>query len=322
MAERREHGPAVVTGGAGAIGLHVVERLLADGREVRVLDNFSTGRRELLPTGKGISVTSCDLGAGEPPGEVLRGAAELWHLAANANILRGTADPHTDLTNGILATFHALEAARRQDVRRVVFSSSSVVYGRPSVLPTPESYGPLAPESVYGGAKLAAEGLVSSYAHSYGLTTYILRFANIVDGRMNHGILYDFFEKLRRTPGRLEVLGNGRQAKSYLRTEDCVEGMLLASRRASDPVNIFNLGSTGQTPVRSIAEKVVAAHGGRATIVYGEGERGWVGDVPQQLLAIDRIRALGWSPSGTSDQAIDRTIAELAALRHVTPRAG
>lgn len=320
MAEQGTAGPAVVTGGAGAIGLFLVERLLADRRAVRVIDNFSTGRRELLPTSKGLTVTPFDLGTGEPPAEVFRGAEEVWHLAANADIRRGTADPSTDFHNGTFATYHVLEQARRHDVRRILFSSSSTVYGLASVRPTPESYGPLMPESLYGAAKLAAEGMVSAYAHSYGMTAYIYRFANVIDGRMNHGILHDFFEKLRADPSRLEVLGNGRQAKSYLRTEDCVEGMLHAARRASSSVNIYNLGSEDQTSAREIAEKVVAVHGGRAQIVYGQGDRGWVGDVPQQLLAIDRIRGLGWKPSCSSGEAIDRTIAEIARRRHVVAR--
>ena len=322
MPEKRPDGPVVVTGGAGAIGLFVVERLLREGHEVRVVDNLSTGRKELLPRSTSLKLTTFDLGAGEPPASVFRGAEEVWHLAANANIQRGTNDPRIDLANGTLATFHVLEQARRLDVGRVVFSSSSVVYGIASVRPTPESYGPLEPESLYGAAKLGAEGLVSAYAHSYGLTAWILRFANIVDGRMNHGILFDFFEKLRADPKRLEVLGDGRQAKSYLRTEDCVEGMVVASRTAPSKVNIYNLGTDGQTSVREIAEKVVAAHGGTAQIVYTGGDRGWVGDVPQQFLAIDKIRALGWEPSGTSGEAIDRTIRELLERRRPAPGAG
>ncbi len=320
MPDRRPEGPTVVTGGAGAIGSFLVDRLLSDGRSVRVVDNFSTGQRSNLPEARaGLSVHACDLGAGEPPAELFRGAAELWHLAANADIRRGSADPAVDLRNGSLAAFHTLEQARRQDVPRLLFSSSSTVYGLASVLPTPESYGPLEPESLYGAAKLGAEGLVSAYAHSYGITAYIFRFANIIDGRMNHGILHDFFEKLRADPGRLEVLGDGSQSKSYLRTEDCVGGMLHVARSVRAPVNVYNLGAEDRTSVRAIAEKVVAAHGGRAAIVYGQGPRGWVGDVPQQLLAIDKVRGLGWRPSATSTGAIDRTIAELADRRGITP---
>jgi UDP-glucose 4-epimerase len=320
MPEVRPSGPAVVTGGAGGIGREVVRRLLAEERSVTVLDNFSSGRRDRLPNASSLRVVECDLGRAPPAAEAVRGAEELWHLAANADVQRGIRDPRLDVTSGTLATFHALEAARQNDIRRVLFSSSSVVYGLATVLPTPEGYGPLLPQSLYGAAKLAAEGLVSAYAHSYGLTAFIYRFANIVDGGMTQGVLYDFFEKLRARPDRLEVLGNGRQAKSYLRTEDCVEGMLSISRRVAEPVNVFNLGSEDRISVREIAEKVVAAHGGTAEIVYGEGDRGWVGDVPQQLLSIAKARAVGWKPSGTSAQAIDRTIGELLHRRTVGAR--
>jgi UDP-glucose 4-epimerase len=310
--------PLVVTGGAGAIGSMLVERLLREGHHVEVLDNFSSGRRGLLPTGPGterLSVRKCNLGTEEPPEAAFRGASEVWHLAANADVRVGVTDPRIDLTNGTIATFQVLERARRSDVRRIIFSSSSVVYGFASVFPTPESYGPLEPQSLYGAAKLAAEGLVSAYAHSYGLKAYIFRFANIIDGRMTHGILPDFFDKLRADPTRLEVLGDGRQAKSYLRTSDCVEGMLVASRATSAAVNIYNLGSEDRISVREIAEKVVRAHGGTVKITYGRGDRGWVGDVPQQLLAIEKVRAVGWKPSMSSAEAIDRTIGEILERR-------
>jgi len=195
-----------------------------------------------------------------------------------------------------------------------------VVYGLATVFPTPEEYGPLQPHSLYGAAKLAAEGLLSAYAHSYGLTAHIFRFANIIGPNMTHGILPDLFEKLRRDPARLEILGDGRQSKSYLRTEDCVDGMILAVDRVSENVSVFNLGNTDQITAREIGEKVVAAHGGRARIDFTGGARGWVGDVPLQLLAIDRIRALGWTPRSTSAQAVDRTIEEMVARERASTR--
>jgi UDP-glucose 4-epimerase len=315
-------GPVVVTGAAGAIGSVLVRALLAQGLEVRGIDNLSSGDRSNVPTGAdagGFSFLSADLRDVATFEKAFEGAAAVWHLAANGDIRRGTADARVDLENGTLATFHVLEAARRHGVGAVRFSSSSVVYGRARVLPTPEEYGPLLPESLYGANKLAAEGLVSAYAHSYGLRGHIFRFANIIGPRMNHGILCDFFEKLRQDPTRLEVLGDGRQAKSYLRTEECVEGMLLAAEKAQETVNVFNLGAPDRISAREIAEKVVAAHGGRARIETTGGERGWVGDVPQQLLALDRIRALGWTPRLTSAQAIDRTIAEMADARKCAP---
>ncbi len=319
MDPRAPSGPTVVTGGAGAIGSVLVRALLGEGTEVRVVDNLSSGKAAHLPTDPKLSLTVADVG--EPTGydAALVGAESIWHLAANPDIRLGIENPRIDLDRGTLATFQLLEAARRRDVRKLRFSSSSVVYGRPTKFPTPEEYGPLLPESQYGAAKLGCEALCSAYAHDYGLTVHLFRFANIIGPGMTHGILYDFFEKLRTDPARLEVLGDGRQAKSYLRTEECVDGMRFAAARSTDPVNVFNLGSLDRISVREIAEKVVAAHGGRARIEYTGGERGWVGDVPQQLLSVDKIGRLGWRPTLSSAQAVDRTIGELVDARRCPP---
>ncbi|MCI4327455.1 MAG: SDR family NAD(P)-dependent oxidoreductase [Thermoplasmata archaeon] len=311
MAELR---PVVVTGGAGAIGHLLVERLLATGAEVRVIDNLSSGRAEHLAAMREnprLRLIAADLREPSRYADEFRGAGAVWHLAANPDIRLGTSNPSVDLEQGTMTTFRVLEAARTHDVRSVRFSSSSVVYGYPTVFPTPENYGPLLPQSQYGAAKLASEALLSAFAHSYGIEAHMFRFANIVGPRMTHGVIYDFFEKLRREPTRLEVLGDGRQAKSYLRTEECVEAMILATERAHAPANVFNLGTADRISVREIAEKVVAAHGGRARIEYTGGTTGWVGDIPQQLLAVDRIGALGWTAKRTSAEAVDLTIAEL-----------
>jgi UDP-glucose 4-epimerase len=313
-----DEGPAVVTGGAGAIGHLLVARLLGEGRAVRVVDNLSSGRREHLAAFANdpkLELLVADLGAPESYRNAFRGASEVWHLAANPDIRRGTTDPSIDLAQGTMTTFQVLETARTMDVRRVRFSSSSVVYGYPTVFPTPESYGPLLPQSQYGAAKLSSEALLSAFAHSYGFETHVFRFANIIGPRMTHGVLYDFFEKLKRDPTRLEVLGDGKQAKSYLRTEEVIDAMRLAAARAHDPVNVFNLGTADRLSVREIAEKVVAAHGGRGRIEYTGGSTGWVGDIPQQLLAVDKIRSLGWSARRTSAEAVDETIAELVRSR-------
>ncbi len=308
-------GPVVVTGGAGAIGAILVRALLASGATVRVVDNLSSGRLENLPPpdGERLTVTVADLKEPEKYADLLDGASAVWHLAANGDIRRGTANPRIDLEEGTIASSILLEEVRRHDVPAARFSSSSVVYGWPTVLPTPEDYGPLEPQSFYAASKLAVEGLFSAYGHSYGLTAHVFRFANIIGPYMSRGILFDFFEKLRQDPTRLEVLGDGNQSKSYLRTEDCVAGMLLAVERATARVNIFNLGTRDRTSVRTIAEKVVAAHGGGARITYTGGERGWTGDVPVQLLSIERMERLGWSPRYPSDVAIDRTIEEMRA---------
>ncbi|MEM0129476.1 MAG: NAD-dependent epimerase/dehydratase family protein [Thermoplasmata archaeon] len=320
MAGNADAPPVVVTGGAGAIGAVLAEAVRARGAEVRIIDNLSSGRREhLLPrlgTDPGLSLTVGDLREPGEWSERFRGAGTVWHLAANPDIRRGTEDPRLDLENGTIATFRVLEAARRHDVPRIGFSSSSVVYGYPTVFPTPEEYGPLVPQSLYAASKLASEGLLSAYAHCYGMRVHIFRFANIVGPHMTHGILFDLFAKLDRDPTRLEVLGDGRQAKSYLRTEECVEGMLrLAESSSSDPVGIFNLGAADRISVREIAEKVVRARGGRARIEYTGGAQGWKGDVPQQWLSIEKARRHGWSPRWTSAEAVDRSIEELLRSR-------
>lgn len=315
MTEPKSDDRTVVTGGAGAIGSHLVGALLDAGASVRVIDNFSSGRREGLAPYRGrpgFDVVEADLRHPAQFRDALGGSTSVWHLAANPDIRLGTRDPTLDLEQGTLTTFNVLEAARRNDVAEVLFSSSSVVYGLPTVFPTPESYGPLLPQSQYGAAKLASEALLSAFAHSYGIRAYIFRFANIIGPGMTHGVIYDFFEKLRRTPERLEVLGDGRQSKSYLRVEECVDAMRFVARSAREPVNVYNLGAADAVSVREIAEKVVAALGGRARIEYTGGDRGWVGDIPQQLLDIGRLRRLGWSGRRTSAEAVDLTIRELS----------
>lgn len=310
------HHPVVVTGGAGAIGSVLVEELLARGAEVRVLDNFSSGRVDHLPHGghaPHLSVHRVDIRHLPEVARAVRGAGSVFHLAANPDIRLGTEEPSLDLEHGTVGTFHVLEAARRADVPFVAFSSSSVVYGLPDRFPTPEEYGPLIPQSLYGASKLASEALLGAYAHTYGLSTTIYRFANIIGPTMTHGVIFDFFEKLRADPSRLEVLGDGRQSKSWLRTEDCVVAMLTAAEKGSGPVDVYNLGTDDQVAVQEIAEMVVNARGGKARIEYTGGRQGWAGDIPVQLLAIDRIRRLGWTPRWNSRQAVDRTIQELAA---------
>ncbi|MCI4340083.1 MAG: NAD-dependent epimerase/dehydratase family protein [Thermoplasmata archaeon] len=311
--------PAVVTGGAGAIGAVLVRALLARGLEVRVIDNFSSGRREHLPDPKvshGLSVHRADIRHLGEFESVCRGAGSIWHLAANPDIRLGTEQPQLDLEHGTIGTSNVLEAARRADVPHVLFSSSSVVYGYPTRFPTPEDYGPLFPQSLYGASKLASEGLLSAYAGCFGTTATIFRFANIIGPTMTHGVIYDFFEKVRRTPDRLEVLGDGHQSKSYLRVEDCVAAMLVGAERGSAIVEAYNLGTVDRTSVKEIAERVVAATGGRARIEFTGGERGWAGDIPQQHLAIERITALGWKPQWGSTAAVERTVGELAHGSH------
>jgi UDP-glucose 4-epimerase len=311
MSAERPFPPVVVTGGAGAIGAVLTRALAQAGYPVRVIDNLSSGRRDRLKdlesSGR-VEFHERDLRETAGLAAIFRGAGSVWHLAANPNIEKGTEDPRLDLEHGTLATAHVLEAARQADVRRILFSSSSVVYGLPRIFPTPESYGPLLPQSQYGAAKLASEAMISAYCYSYGLQGWVFRFANIVGPGMTHGVIYDFLRKLQQDPTRLEVLGDGNQAKSYLWVDDCIDGMRLAESKARDPVNVFNLGTEQQVPVHEIAARVVRALGDHARIEYTGGKQGWVGDIPQQLLSVERIRALGWKPRLDSSAVVDKAI--------------
>lgn len=304
--------PVVVTGGAGSIGSALSRRLAEEGHLVRVIDNLSSGRRERLAdlesAGK-VEFHRKDLRKPAGLAEIFRGAGSVWHFAANPDIQKGAQDPRIDLEHGTLATAHVLEAARQTEVRRVLFASSSVVYGLPTAFPTPESYGPLLPQSQYGAAKLASEALISAYCYSYHMHGWIFRFANVIGPGMTHGVIYDFLQKIQRDPSRLEVLGDGNQAKSYLWVDDCVDAMRLAEERSHDRVNLFNVGTEQQVSVREIAERVVRAVGGKARIEYTGGAQGWVGDIPKQLLSVERIRSLGWKPRLDSSAVVDQAIA-------------
>ncbi len=316
----------LVTGGAGFIGSHLVDRLLADGGHVRVLDDLSTGRRDFLAdadaTGR-LEFLQGDCLRPEDNAAALADVAEVWHMAADPDVRRGVEHPWENFRDGAVATFHVLDAVRRADADRFVLASTSTVYGEADVRPTPEDYGPLLPISMYGAAKLAAEGLATAFAHTYGVQVWIYRFGNVVGPRLTHGVIHDFLAKLADDPSRLEVLGDGRQAKSYLWVEDCVDGMLAGTRHASENANVFNLATEGTTSVAEIAQIVKAAAGhDDAQVEYTGGDRGWKGDVPRMQLAIERIReATGWEPKLDSTEAVERTARTLAATTAPGPDA-
>jgi UDP-glucose 4-epimerase len=304
---------ALVTGGAGFIGSHLVEKLIQEGWEVTILDNFSTGRFENIEQAFKTGRLRLIMGDAKSIGlsEDAEGLEYVFHLAANPDVRETT--PSIHFHENIEATFNMLEYARRMGVRCFVFTSSSTVYGDASRVPTPEDYGPLKPISLYGAAKLAAEGLISSYCHTFGMTGVSLRLANIVGPRLTHGVIYDFINKLRENPRRLEILGDGTQRKSYVWIEDCIEAMLQVLKHVeASHYEVYNIGSEDWITVSEIADIVAESMGLRNVEKFFTGGvengRGWVGDVKLMNLDISRIKATGWKPKHTSREAVKLSV--------------
>ncbi len=309
-----------VTGGAGFIGSAIVDRLVSDGHRVTVYDDLSTGKEAFISQNFGefnFKFVKADVLDFEKLMKEMEGHESVWHLAANPDIRKGTESTKVDLEQNTMATYNVLEAARRSDVKNVVFSSTSTIYGRAKVLPTPEDYGPCLPISLYGASKLACEGLMSAYAELYGLNGWIYRFANIIGRRSTHGILYDLVEKLNRNPHELEVLGDGNQRKSYLLVDECVDAMMFGFENAKDRLNYLNLGAEDQITVRRIVEVLVEETELKdVELRYTGGESGWAGDVPIFLLATKKMADLGWKPKHSSEEAI-REAAKIVVREHL-----
>jgi UDP-glucose 4-epimerase len=303
---------ALITGGAGFIGSNLADRLHADGDEVVVYDDFSTGQRRFvgdLEASPRATVVEGDVLDPDALGEAMAGCDVVFHLAANADVRRGLEHPGRDLRQNTIATFTVLEAMRARGIRRIVFSSTGSVYGEPEVFPTPEDCPFPRQTSLYGASKLAGEALIQAYCEGYGFTGVVLRFVSIMGERYTHGHLFDFVRALREDPSRLEVLGDGRQRKSYLYVGDCVEAMTLLAGRHEDPgVRTYNLGTDEVTTVDESVARVCAHLGVGPYVVYTGGSRGWIGDSPLIHLECSRVRALGWRPRLTIAEAVERTL--------------
>ena len=298
----------IVTGGAGFIGSHIVDRLLSLGNEITVIDNLSSGRMEFLKAHSrdpNFKLVKLDLLDTEKLNKAIAGADMIYHLAANPDVRLGAADTKVHLEQNIIATYNVLEAMRINKLKNIAFTSTSTVYGEAALIPTPENYGPLIPISLYGASKLACEALITSYCHTFEMNSWIFRFANIVGPRSTHGIIVDFINKLRNDPHALEILGDGQQRKSYLHVSDCVEAMLFGVENSHEMANIFNIGSDDTINSTQIGEIVVMEMGLKnVRFSYTGGKRGWKGDVPRMLLSIEKIKSLGWKPLHDSHSSV------------------
>ena len=306
----------LVTGAAGFIATNLIGRLLARGDEVVGIDNFFLGKRAYVAPFLGhasfrfVERDLLDLDALVALLEEFR-PERIWHLAANSDISYGTTYTDFDLKGGTLVTYNVLEAMRRTGVKEIVFSSSGAVYGEPTVMPTPEDYGPILPISLYAASKVACEGLIAAFSHNYDIRAWIFRFGNIVGPNPTHGVIHDFVLRLRDDRTYLRILGDGRQSKPYVYVDDCLDGMEFGVARASELLNYFNLAVEDQTSVTQIAEWTIEAMGiarEDIRIEYTGGSRGWRGDVAQVKLDTAKMSALGWKPVLSSDEAVRRTI--------------
>jgi UDP-glucose 4-epimerase len=305
-----------ITGGAGFIGSHLADRLINKG-EVTVYDNLSSGRREFMGqhlNNPAFKFVQADLLNRGQLVAAMEGSDVVFHLSANPGIKAGQYDTEADLNQGTIATYNVLDTMRGLDISKIVFASSSVVYGETSGEPVPEGYGPLQPISLYGAAKLASEGLITAFCHLFNMQAWVFRFANVVGSRATHGVIRDFVQKLKKDAGELEILGDGKQAKSYVHVGDCVDGMLYGLQHSDGQVNVFNLGSNDVVDVATIARLLLEQMGlPEVKLRYTGGNRGWPGDVPRICLGTSRMEKLCWRPEHSSEEAIRLAIKEILA---------
>jgi UDP-glucose 4-epimerase len=307
--QRRDDMRALVTGGAGFIGSHLCDALVARGDEVWCVDNLHLGREENVRHLAGherFHFHKFDVLDRDALDRLFADARfdTVFHLAANSDIQRGVADSQVDLELTFLSTFEVLQAMLRHDVRRVFFASTSAIFGDTDDL-LHETYGPLQPVSFYGAAKLAAEAYLSVYVHSFGFRAWVLRFPNVVGERATHGAVHDFIERLRRDPSHLAVLGDGSQTKPYLYVQDLVRAILLVVQQATEPLAVYHVAGEGMTSVREMAEIVVEEMGlAGIPIEYSGGKVGWKGDVPRFCYDTQKIRQLGFVHQYDSTEAV------------------
>ncbi len=314
---------AFVTGAAGFIGSTLVDRLLARGDTVVGWDNLSTGLPEFLHGARaharfrfieGDTLDRAGMAA------AMAGCDTVFHMAANADVRFGTEHPEKDLQQNTIATFNVLEAMRANGIRRIAFPSTGSVYGEHATIPTPEDAAFPVQTSLYAASKLAGEGLISAYCEGFGFEGRIFRFVSILGERYTHGHVFDFYRKLLANPNVLDVLGDGTQRKSYLYVQDCIDAIFLAMEKARGKVHVLNLGHESYIDVKQSVAWITKALGLAPEIRYAGGARGWIGDNPFIFLDTARMRALGWRPRVSIEDAVIKTLRWLEANRFVLER--
>jgi UDP-glucose 4-epimerase len=300
-----------ITGGAGFIGSHLMDRVLKLEQEVIIYDNLSTGRKEFIEDNlknRNLKFIEGDSLNAEVLTQVMRGCEIVFHLAANADVRYGTQQPNKDLEQNTLATFNVLEAMRINGIKKIVFASTGSIYGEPEIFPTPEDALFPIQTSLYGASKLAAEGLIEAYCEGFDMQAWIFRFVSVLGERYSHGHVFDFYKSLKKNPHTLHVLGDGHQKKSYMYVQDCIDAILMTIERAKEKVNIFNLGTDEYCEVNDSVRWITEYLGVSPKLTYAGGVRGWIGDSPFIFLDCRKIRQLGWTPKLSIREAVIRTL--------------
>jgi UDP-glucose 4-epimerase len=303
-----------ITGGAGFIGSHLADKFLQTGHDVVVYDSLVTGHRHFIKhnlDNSHYTLVEGDVLDYQLVKKTSGGCDLICHMQANADVRGGIHNTRIDLEQNIICTHNVLEAARENNIKKILFASSATVYGEPTIFPTPENT-QLVQTSLYGASKVSAESLIQAYCEAFGMQSWIFRFVSFLGNRYTHGVVFDFVKKLKANPTQLEILGDGGQKKSYLDVEDGVAAMLLAVEKANDKINIFNLGNKAYMNVLTVAD-IICKEMGLNNVRYNftGGTRGWIGDSPFVHLDISRISSLGWTPKYSIEDSVKRTAAYL-----------
>jgi UDP-glucose 4-epimerase len=299
----------LVTGGAGFVGSHIVDRLVKDGNDVVVYDNLSTGYRRFLDeSADEITFVKGDLLDESKLGKALKEIDFVFHMAANADVKDNLKEPTKCLQQNTVTTSNVLEAMRKNDVNGIAFASTGSVYGEPKIFPTPEDAPFPTQTSMYGASKLACEGLLEAYSEGYGFNAFIFRFVSLMGERYTHGHVLDFYKRLSTKPNELLVLGDGHQRKSYLYVLDCVEAMHVAIRKSQNKINVYNLGTDEYCEVNESIAWITGRMGLKPRLKYTGGRRGWPGDSPFIFLDTAKIRKLGWKAKLSIKDSVIRTV--------------
>jgi UDP-glucose 4-epimerase len=307
----------LVFGGAGFIGSHLTERLMEQGASVTVFDNLKTGRTANLAKvwrHPGFRFVEADVSDRKKVDETVPGHEIVFHFCDDSDIRSAAEHPDTFVEQNIMGLFYVLEAMRRNGIRVILFPSSTTVFGELANPPASESHGPVMPLNIYGGAKLAAEGLISAWAHTYDFRAVVFRFVGIIGGRMDHGVVHDFVRKLQTDPAQLEILGDGTQQRSFILVDDCIEAMLFALARAAKSCNLVHIGNVDQITINETADaicEVMKLKNVRRR--YTGGKVGWKGDVTSNFIATETLTAWGWKPPHSSREAVFKAASRLAS---------